>query len=367
MLEVEKTSSNQVGATPDTTNAVIEVQNLTKTYPGNVEAVKGINFQISEGEFFGFLGPNGAGKSTTIKILITLLARSGGEVKILGHDVEKDADTVRRLIGYAAQEASTDDDLTGRENLDIQGNLYGLSGANIKQRSQELLELMDLTEGGAADRKVGTYSGGMRKRLDLATALIHRPRVLFLDEPTTGLDPQNRAGLWRYLERLNKQEGLTIFLTTHYMEEADRLCQRLAIIDHGTIIAEGSPAELKSSLGGDVITLGFKDSSTTAEEQAGKAKELLQGLPFVRDLTLGTGATLGHLAVVVQNGGESVPPVMRSLDNAGIIVSSLTLTSPSLDDVFLKFTGERIRQDDPVAYSAGSGRGGPFGRRPRRP
>ena len=180
MLEVEKTSSNQVGATPDTTNAVIQVQNLTKTYPGNVEAVKGINFQITEGEFFGFLGPNGAGKSTTIKILITLLARSGGEVKILGHDVEKDADTVRRLIGYAAQEASTDDDLTGRENLDIQGNLYGLSGANIKQRSQELLELMDLTEGGAADRKVGTYSGGMRKRLDLATALIHRPaRAIF--------------------------------------------------------------------------------------------------------------------------------------------------------------------------------------------
>lgn len=366
MLDVNKkivdqttVSTSQPSATP-----VIEVKNLVKTYPGNVEAVKSINFQVGDGEFFGFLGPNGAGKSTTIKILITLLGRTGGEVKILGYDVEKDAEAVRRLIGYAAQEASPDDELTGRENLNIQGNLYGLDQKTIKERSQELLDLMDLTEGGAGDRKVGTYSGGMRKRLDLATALIHRPRILFLDEPTTGLDPQNRAGLWRYLERLNKQEGLTIFLTTHYMEEADRLCERLAIIDHGRIITEGSPAQLKSNLGGDVITLGFKSNGSSATEQADKAKELIQPLPFVRDLTLGTGATQGSLAVVVQNGGESVPPVMRTLDSAGIIVNSLTLTSPSLDDVFLKYTGERIRQDDPVPYTGGRG---PWARRRPRP
>lgn len=359
MLETQ-TQQKQNLALPD--NAVIDVQNLTKTYPGGVEAVKGITFQVREGEFFGFLGPNGAGKTTTIKVLITLLGRTGGEVKILGHDVAHEADTVRRLIGYAAQEASPDDELTARENLDIQGSLYGLDRATIKQRTEELIELMDLKD--AADRKVGTYSGGMRKRLDLATGLIHRPRILFLDEPTTGLDPQNRAGLWRYLEKLNKEEGLTIFLTTHYMEEADKLCARLAIIDHGKIIAEGSPKELKASLGGDVITLSFKDNGMSATEQVERAKALLESQPYVRSITPGSGEGAGTLAVVVQNGGESVPPVMRTLDAAGVLVSGLTLTSPTLDDVFLKYTGTRIRQEDPVPYMAG--RMGPWAMRRRR-
>lgn len=338
-------------------NTVIEVRNLVKTYPGNVEAVKGINFYVKEGEFFGFLGPNGAGKSTTIKVLITLLARTSGEVKIVGYDVEKDADAVRRSIGYGAQDASPDDELTARENLDIQGSLYGLDKATLKRRTEELIDLMDLRE--AANRKVGTYSGGMRKRLDLATALVHRPRVLFLDEPTTGLDPQNRAGLWRYLEKLNKEEGLTIFLTTHYMEEADKLCQRLAIIDGGKIIAEGSPTELKAAMGGDVINLTFKNNGVSAEQQAEQAKTLLANQPFVRSSTISEG----NLALVVENGGESVPPVLRLLDAQGVTVSGLTLTSPTLDDVFLKYTGMRIRQDDPVAFVGGRGPWGPPRRR----
>jgi len=361
MLETQ-TKQAELAAYPD--NTVIAVRGLVKTYPGGVEAVKGINFYVKDGEFFGFLGPNGAGKSTTIKVLITLLTRTGGDVKIMGHDVEKEADTVRLLLGYAAQDASPDDDLTARENLDIQGNLYGIPKATIKQRTEELIELMDLKE--AANRKVGTYSGGMRKRLDLATALIHRPRILFLDEPTTGLDPQNRAGLWRYLERLNKEEGLTIFLTTHYMDEADKLCDRLAIVDGGKIIAEGSPTELKSGLGGDVISLTFKNGSATASEQANNAKTLLEGQPFIRTMTLGTGEQSGSLSVVVENGGESVPPVLRTLDAQGVVVSGLTLTSPTLDDVFLKYTGSRIRQDDPVAYVAARGpwaRGGGARRR----
>ncbi len=343
-------------------DAVIDVRGLTKTYPGGVEAVKGINFYVREGEFFGFLGPNGAGKSTTIKVLITLLARSGGQVNILGHDVATESDTVRRLIGYAAQEASPDDDLTARQNLDIQGNLYHIDRAIIKQRTEELIDLMDLKE--AADRRVGTFSGGMRKRLDLACALIHRPRILFLDEPTTGLDPQNRAGLWRYLERLNKEEGLTIFLTTHYMEEADRLCQRLAIIDFGKIIVEGSPAELKTNLGGDVVTLTFKSNGVSAEQQAERAQTTLQGQSFVRSTTLGTDTNTGNLAVVVENGSESVPVLMRMLDGVGLPITGLNLTSPTLDDVFLKYTGNRIRQDDPVPYTGGRG---PWAMRRRRP
>lgn len=363
---LETTSQTQVSAklaVPD--NAVIEVRDLIKTYPGGVEAVKGISFYLREGEFFGFLGPNGAGKSTTIKVLITLLARTSGDVKILGHDVATESDTVRRLIGYAAQDASPDDDLTARENLDIQGNLYHIDRAVIKQRTEELIQLMDLAE--SADRKVGTYSGGMRKRLDLACALIHRPRILFLDEPTTGLDPQNRAGLWRYLEKLNKEEGLTIFLTTHYMEEADRLCERLAIVDGGKLIAEGSPAELKANLGGDVISLAFKNNGVSAQEQAQRAEQLVKGLSFVRSTTLGTATEgqNGTLAVVVENGSESVPALMRVLDGGSVPVAGLNLTSPTLDDVFLKYTGTRIRQDDPVRYTGGGGRG-PWAARPRR-
>jgi daunorubicin resistance ABC transporter ATP-binding subunit len=319
---------------------VIEVENLTKVYPDGTEAVKGVSFQVARGEFFGFLGPNGAGKSTTIKMLITLLAKTSGEARIFGHDIDRDAAAIRRRIGYSAQEVGVDDDLTGRENLVLQGRLYHLPPAVLRQRVTELLALMDL--GGDADRPAGAYSGGMRKRLDLATGLIHRPELLFLDEPTTGLDPQNRAGLWKHLERLNKDEGLTIFLTTHYMEEADRLCDRLAIIDHGRIIAEGSPASLKAQLGGDVVALTFKDNGQPPEEQKKRAAELLKGLRFVRDVTpLDEGVN-----VIVEDGGAAVPELLRILGEAGLSVARLSLTSPTLDDVFLKHTGHSIRQEE---------------------
>lgn len=348
MLNLENAIENMVNSL-DTRPPVIQVNELKKTYPNGVEAVKGITFEVKEGEFFGFLGPNGAGKSTSIKILITLLAKTAGTVQVLGMDVDKHTDEVRRNIGYAAQDAGTDDDLNALENLDIQGNLYGLERKLIKQRTDELIDLMDLRE--AAKRRVGTYSGGMKKRLDLATALIHRPRILFLDEPTTGLDPQNRAGLWRYLEKLNKEEKLTIFLTTHYMEEADRLCDRLAIIDGGKIIAEDNPTALKAGMGGDVISLNFKGNGVSAQDLAAKAKNILDGEEFVRSLRLGEGENSGNLSLIVQNGGEVIPQVLRTLDAKGLRVASLNLTSPTLDDVFLKFTGQRIRQDDPVKYS----------------
>ena len=341
MSTPEAQMATDIGApTTSSTEPVIEISNLTKRYPDNTLAVKGISFSLRRGEFFGFLGPNGAGKSTTIKILITLLARTSGEARVLGLDVGQHAEEIRRHIGYAAQETGVDDDLTGRENLMLQGQFYHMPSKTLRQRVSELLDLMDLTND--ANRPAGAYSGGMRKRLDLATGLIHRPDVLFLDEPTTGLDPQNRAGLWTYLERLNKDEGLTIFLTTHYMEEADRLCDRLAIIDHGAIVAEGSPASLKAQLGGDVIALALKSDAQQLSQRQQEAIELLRGLPLVRDVQ----ATEDGLTIVVQDGSAAAPEVFRALDAAGLGVARFSLTSPTLDDVFLKYTGRSIRQED---------------------
>ncbi len=315
---------------------IIDVRDLTKVYPDGTRAVQGVSFQVERGEFFGFLGPNGAGKSTTIKILITLLDRTSGEASVFGLDVDRDADAIRHRIGYSAQEIGLDDELTGRENLLLQGRLYHLPAAVLKERVEELLALMDLAAD--ADRPAGSYSGGMRKRLDLATGLIHRPELLFLDEPTTGLDPQNRAGLWKHLERLNKEEGLTIFLTTHYMEEADRLCDRLAIIDHGRIIAEGSPAGLKAQLGGDVVALTFKEQVGAKD----RAAAVVKGLSFVRDVTAGDDG----INVIVEDGGAAVPELMRVLGEAGLHVARLSMTTPTLDDVFLKHTGHSIRQEE---------------------
>jgi ABC-2 type transport system ATP-binding protein len=318
--------------------AVIEVENLRKTYPDGTEAVRDISFVLQEGEFFGFLGPNGAGKSTTIKVLITLLAATAGTARVFGFDVRTQATVIRTLIGYAAQEVGVDDELTGRENLWLQGRLYHMDPSVLRKRIDELLDLVDLAAD--ADRMAGSYSGGMRKRLDLATGLIHQPQLLFLDEPTTGLDPQNRAGIWAYLEELNKREGLTIFLTTHYLEEADRLCDRLAIIDHGKIIASGSPASLKAELGGDVISLAFRGNGAAQS----RASDIVATLSFVSNVHQDNG----KLLLTAQNGGQSLPQILRSLNEAGIDVADLTLTSPTLDDVFLKYTGERIREDAPV-------------------
>jgi len=316
--------------------AVIEVADLRKTYGDGTEALRGISFVVEEGEFFGFLGPNGAGKSTTIKILITLLRATAGRALVFGFDVAAEATAIRTLIGYAAQEVGVDDELTGRENLELQGKLYHLDPATLRRRVGELLELVDM--GADADRMAGSYSGGMRKRLDLATGLIHQPQLLFLDEPTTGLDPQNRAGIWSYLENLNKREGLSIFLTTHYLEEADRLCDRLAIIDHGTIIASGSPASLKAELGGDVISLTFGGDGA---QLRARAAAILEPLPSVS----GVHQEDGKLVLTAEHGGRSLPLILRALDEAGVDVADLTLTRPTLDDVFLKYTGERIRED----------------------
>jgi daunorubicin resistance ABC transporter ATP-binding subunit len=322
--------------------AVIEVEDLGKIYPDGAEALRGISFSVHEGEFFGFLGPNGAGKSTTIKILITLLRATSGAARVFGRDVTADPNLIRMAIGYAAQEVGVDDELTGRENLTLQGKLYHMDSATLRRRVDELLELVDLAED--ADRAAGSYSGGMRKRLDLATGLIHRPQLLFLDEPTTGLDPQNRAGIWSYLEDLNKREGLTLFLTTHYLEEADRLCGRLAIIDHGRIIASGSPASLKAELGGDIINLDFKGDEDSTRAQRERATSVLSGSDYVTSVSNANG----KLVVTAREGGRSLPRIIRALDEAGIYVDGMTLTSPTLDDVFLKYTGERIRGDGPV-------------------
>ena len=242
------------------TQAIIDVRDLVKVYPGRgpgtqepVRAVDGVTFSVAGGEFFGFLGPNGAGKSTSIKIITTLLAKTSGVVTLCGRDIEREAEAVRRLIGYAGQSIGVDGELTGRENLTLVGHLYHLPAALVKERVAELLAVLQLEE--AADRPAYTYSGGMRRRLDLGSGLIHRPRVLFLDEPTTGLDPQTRNAVWEYLRKLHSEEAMTIFLTTQYMEEADQLCQRLAIIDRGKIVAEGSPTALKAEIGADVVTI----------------------------------------------------------------------------------------------------------------
>lgn len=338
-------------------NTVVDVQDLVKVYPDGTQAIQGISFRVEAGEFFGFLGPNGAGKSTTIKILITLLRKTSGKIDVMGLDLDRQTDAIRRLIGYAAQEVGVDDDLTARENLVLQGELYHMERKVILQRTDELLELMDLTDD--AHRPAGSFSGGMRKRLDLATGLMHRPRLLFLDEPTTGLDPQNRANLWVYLDRLNKQEKLTIFLTTHYMEEADKLCNRLAIIDHGQIKTLGSPRQLKQELGGDVIVLRFEANERSIEQQIHQACTVLADTPFLVNLDrFDEGVN-----VYAQNGGQVVPNVLRLLEDARLHVAQLSLTSPSLDDVFLKHTGYKIRDEGP--QQNWRNQRGPFGRRRR--
>lgn len=320
---------------------VIEVHDLVKVYPGDITAVDGISFAVEAGEFFGFLGPNGAGKTTTIKLLITLLRKTRGEVHLFGLNLDQEAQAIRAAIGYAAQEVGVDDDLTARENLNLQGRLYHLGSSERRRRVDELLDLMDLSS--EADRSAGSYSGGMRKRLDLATALMHQPRILFLDEPTTGLDPQNRSNLWVYLERLNQQEQLTIFLTTHYMEEADKLCNRLAIIDHGRIKAMGSPAHLKQELGGDVITLNFQDGGQTSDEQCARAQELLTNASFVHHIACFEGG----VNIYAPDGNTAVSEVLHTLEAGGLKVTKLSLTSPSLDDVFLRHTGYKIRDEAP--------------------
>ena len=320
-------------------NEMVVVDQLKKVYPGGVRAVAGIDFAVTKGEFFGFLGPNGAGKTTTMKVLSTLLKKTSGRVVVAGHDVDREPDEVRRSIGFAMQEVGLDDLATGEDFLALQGVLYGLSRHQARRRALELLELVGLTS--VRRRRVGTYSGGMRRRIDLVAALIHSPPLLFLDEPTTGLDPQSRLGIWEYLEELNGR-GVTIFLTTQMMEEADRLCNRIAIIDQGSIVIEGAPEVLKSDVGGDVIHLNVDQAD---EGEAGGNVERAKELLLAHEDILDASARDGTIAVTAQNGNAAVPEVVRLLDENGVRVTELSVATPSLDDVFLKHTGRTIRDE----------------------
>ena len=311
-------------------NSPIVAENLVRHF-GDVHAVKGINLEIKAGEVFGFLGPNGAGKSTAVRMLTTLLRPTSGTARVAGFDVVTQADQVRRNIGVALQDAAIDPLMTGAELLALQAVLYGIPSSSLKKRSDELLERVGLTA--AASRRVSTYSGGMRRRLDLALSLIHQPTVLFLDEPTTGLDPMSRLTLWEEVRRLNR-EGTTVMLTTQYLEEADQLADRIAIIDHGKIVREGKPAELKASVGAPTLIIN------TNIDQTEKAKAVLATFGDLRP-----GAE-GALGVGLRGGASQVTEVVRKLDEAGVHVQHLEINEPSLDDVFAEATGYRLEGAD---------------------
>jgi ABC-2 type transport system ATP-binding protein len=323
---------------------IITVDDLVEVYADGTKAVDGISFNVQEGEFFGFLGPNGAGKSTTIKILTTLLRKTSGAVSVAGYDLDKNPKEIRKLIGVQSQDTSVDPELTGRENMVLQGHLQQMRGRELEDRVDYLLEVVGLKD--AADKRAGRYSGGMKKRLDLASTLVHKPKVLFLDEPTTGLDPQSRATVWDYLEELNKKEGITVFLTTQYLEEADRLCQRLCIVDAGKIVAEGSPVGLKKEIGADAITIAVQNKTGVADKSATKAaaRELLSRIPEVMNVV----DTEEGLTLYVKNGGLFVPELVRTFDKTDIELISINISTPSLDDVFLRHTGKRIRTEELV-------------------
>lgn len=307
----------------------IIVDDLKKTYPGNVTAVQGVSFKVEAGKIFGFLGPNGAGKSTTIKILTTLALPTSGKALVGGYDVVSQATDVRRVAGVALQDIGIDPLMKPMELLVLQGRLFGASKTEATARAQELLELVNLTE--AADRRVGTYSGGMRRRLDLAMALVHEPKVLFLDEPTTGLDPASRRDVWREVRRLNRELGMTIFLTTQYLEEADELADSIAIIVDGKIAREGTPARLKASLGEESINLVFENPET-----AQRSSSVLENLGDRTQLDRDT------VRIYLSKAAGSIPAVISQLQEAGLAPISLTLTQPTLDDVFLQVTGQRL-------------------------
>jgi len=318
---------------------VVDIVDLVKVYPGGTKAVAGIDFRVRRGEFVGFLGPNGAGKSTTLKIVATLLKKTSGQVMVAGHDIDVDPTAVRRSIGFAMQEVGLDDLSPGREFLVTQGLLYGLTRKEAKARADELLELVGLTN--VANRKVSTYSGGMRRRIDLVGALMHQPPLVILDEPTSGLDPQSRIAIWDYLRELNGL-GVTIFLTTQIMEEADTLCDRIAIMDQGTIVAEGTPEDLKYDVGGDVISVTVASAGLEDGVQAGKAEALARERRFVQSVSLSGDC----LTVTVDDGGRAVPDLLTLFIDNAIGVTNLSVESPTLDDVFLKHTGRKIRESD---------------------
>jgi daunorubicin resistance ABC transporter ATP-binding subunit len=320
------------------TAEIIKVKNLVEVYSDGTKAVDGISFSVKEGDIFGFLGPNGAGKTTTIKILATLLRKTSGSALVAGYDVDNEAKEIRKIIGVQSQETVVDADTAGRGNLMFQGHLQRMRGEVLEKRVDELLGLMELSE--VADKKARQYSGGMKRRLALASALVHKPKLIFLDEPTTGLDPQSRARLWEYLEHLNKDEGVTIFLTTQYLEEADRLCHRLSIIDHGQIVVSGSPTELKKQIGGETISISLPD--TSRDNLKKKSSRILKAISGVTKLIEGDHG----FVVYAQNASHLVPEIVKVFNDNNIPIDSINLSSPSLDDVFLQYTGRRMRQEE---------------------
>jgi ABC-2 type transport system ATP-binding protein len=314
----------------------IVVSELRKRY-GDVQALDGVSFSVAEGEVFGLLGPNGAGKSTTVRVLVTLTHADDGDASVGGHDVRREQNAVRRTIGYVPQDSGVDQFGTGRENLMLQGRVQGMGGRDLRERADELLRLVGIAD--AADRVVKTYSGGMRRRLDIALGLVHRPRVLFLDEPTTGLDPEARVAMWSEVQRLAEAESLTILLTTHYLEEADSLADRLAIVSQGKVVVEGTPAALKGQLQGDAVHVELEDG---AVEQA---KGILASVGARPEQVL-DGKTI---VARVDDGGRALPGIISSLDGAGIAVASVSVSRPSLDDVYLHYTGREFDAEDRAA------------------
>jgi ABC-2 type transport system ATP-binding protein len=305
--------------------------------------VNGIDLSVEEGEIFGFLGPNGAGKSTTLRILSTLLSPDDGSVSIAGFDVRAEPRQVRRRIGYVSQAGGTDPLASGRENMTLQARLYGLSSVEARRRTEELIDALELSP--FVDRFAKTCSGGQRRKLDIAVGMVHSPMVLFLDEPTTGLDPVSRSQLWGQI-RLLRNLGTTVFLTTHYMEEADALCGRIAIIDHGRIVSEGSPLQLKHGIGGDILSITVNHIENAPEVAMG----VLRDLPLVREITTEGGS----LRLVVSHGGEALPVVIRALEGRGIGVADIALSRPSLDDVFLRATGHSLKDEGTLTASTRS-------------
>ena len=314
---------------------MIQVNDLTRRF-GDVLAVNKLSFAVNPDEVFGLLGPNGAGKTTTLNMLCTILKPTFGTATINGIDVTRHPSQVRRMIGIVFQEPSIDDRLTGRENLEMHANLYGVPHLEQKKRIDEVLDLVELTE--RADQLMRTYSGGMRRRLEIARGLIHYPKVLFLDEPTIGLDPQTREHIWTYISALSKREKITIILTTHYMEEADKLCERVAIIDYGKIIALDTPKRLKDGLEGDMISV--------KAEGAGKLAEKLKQLDLAKDLK----EAHGELKLVVKNGGALMPRIVEVAASLGVHIESMSIREPTLEDVFLHFTGREIRGEGTEEY-----------------
>ena len=311
----------------------IAVDGLEKTYPKDVRALEEMSFVVPEGQVFGLLGPNGAGKSTTVRILVTLTKPDAGIASVAGRDVVREPAAVRRAIGYVPQASGVDREATGRENLILQGRLQGMRGPDLDRRADELLELFSRDE--KANARVRTYSGGQKRRLDVATGLMHRPQVLFLDEPTTGLDPEARTAMWEELARLASAESLTILLTTHYLEEADRLAERVAIMSRGRIVVEGEPDSLKRELRGELVSVDLG-------ERVDGAAGIVEALAGVHEVRIDGR----RLHARVEHGAQAVPTILGALDNGGVHVAAVTVSRPSLDDVYLHFTGREFRSDD---------------------